>query len=107
MVKSSLNFYDSDHRVLVLEKSCLVDGGPKPFMFQPHWFEEKKLISLLQGWWEESNATGNIGFVFHSKLKLLKGKIKHWVKENISKVEEKISLLEGLLLSFDFEEEDM
>lgn len=63
MVESSLIFYDSDHRLLMLQKSCPMDA--KPFRFQPHRFEEKKLISLLQGWWEELKVTGNAGYVLH------------------------------------------
>lgn len=49
---------------------------------------------------------GNAGFVLHSKLKLLRGKIKLWVKGNLNKVEEKIRSLERLLLSLDCEGEE-
>lgn len=106
LVEKSFNFYDSDHRFLLLKKCCPIDGGPKPFRFQPHWFEEKKLMEYLQAWWEETRVTGNADYVFHRKLKLLKDKIKHMVKENLGKVEKKTSSPEGLLLDLECEEED-
>lgn len=51
------------------------------------------------------DVKGNAGFVFHTKLKNLKGKIQQWVKANLGKVEDKINTLEGLILGFDLEEE--
>lgn len=51
-------------------------------------------------------VTGNAGFVFHTKLKKLKDKIKLWVKDNFDKVERKINSLEGLLFALESEEDD-
>lgn len=106
MVEKSLNFFDSDHRVIVLQKSSPIDGGPKPFHFQPHWLEEDGLMSSLEGWWASFDDMGNAGFVFHSKLKKLKSCIRVWVKENLCKVDHQIYSLEGLILGFDLEEEN-
>lgn len=102
----TLSYHDSDHRLLLLRKKELIDGGSKPFRFHPYWFEEEKLMESLKGWWEECNVKGNAGFVFHSRLKHLKLKIKAWVKANLSKVEDKICYLEGVLATFDSEEEE-
>lgn len=49
---------------------------------------------------------GDVGFVFHSKLKALKGKIKEWVIVDLSKVEEKIVKLETLLEGSEINEEE-
>lgn len=62
-------------------------GGLKPFRLQPHWFDELELMGSLKNWWEESNLSGNAGFLFHSKLKFLKVKIKAWVKESLGKTD--------------------
>lgn len=63
-------------------------------------------MDSLQGWCEGFKMIGNAGYVFHTKLKFLKDKIKVWVKENIGKVEQRISSLEGLLLGIECEEEE-
>lgn len=60
----------------------------------------------LKVWWEEAKVTRNAGFVFHAKLKFLRGNSKVWVKENMGKVEQKIASLESLILDFDCEEEE-
>lgn len=82
--------FGSDHKAIVLKGLNLVDGGPKPFHFQPHWFEEASLLENLKHWWEDQDVQGGTSFVFHKKLKGLKVKIKEWVKVNTSKVERKI-----------------
>lgn len=65
------------------------------------------MIDSLKGWWEEEKVMGNAGFVLHTKLKRLKEKIKLWVKYNLGKIVHKISLLEGLLLEVESEEEEL
>lgn len=107
MSENALCFFDSDHRALLLPKTCPVDGGPKPFCFQHYWFEEKVLMDSLKGWWESLSADGNAGFVFHSKLTQLKGMIKTWVKNNLGRLENHISHLEGILQDFELNEEDI
>lgn len=97
LVEKSLCFFKSDHRVLLLKSTTIIKGRPKPFRFQPHWFEEPDLMQLIKPWWNEMQFSGNAGFVLHKKLKLLKGKIKAWVSKNLCKVEKKIESLEGLL----------
>lgn len=106
MVESPLNFYESDHRVLILQKNSPIDGGPKHFHFQPHWFEEKAIMTSIQSWWNETEVKGNPGFVLHYKLKAIKEKIKAWVKSNIGKIEQKISSLEATILDLECEEEE-
>lgn len=51
-------------------------------------------------------VVGNAGFVFHTKLKLLKAKIKSWVKDNLGRIEDMISSLEGVILGLECEGED-
>lgn len=99
-----MGFYNSDHRVLLLRPCVLVDTGPKPFRFQPHWFGEELLLSDLEGWWNEQVVDGDPGFILHKKIKGMKVKIKAWVRSNLNKVEKKIELLEGILRSFELED---
>lgn len=48
-IEVSLKVYQSDHRVLLLMLVNCINGGPKPFRFQPHWFAEKELMSKIEG----------------------------------------------------------
>lgn len=59
-----------------------------------------------QSWWSEFVVDGNRGFFLHTKLKLLKDRIKVWVKDNLGKVEDKIRSLENLFLDLEDLEED-
>lgn len=77
-----------------------------PFHFQPHWFEVMVLMNILETWWNESQVKVSPGFVFHAKLKALKERIKQWVHDNIGKIDEKISSLEGTILGIEYCEED-
>lgn len=63
-------------------------------------------MEKIGGWWKESNVKGNVGFIFFSKLKELKHKIRAWVKTNLSKVEKKILNIESLLGEFELEEDE-
>lgn len=106
MVETTLGFFKSDHRAVLLNFARHSSGGPKPFRFQPHWFSEADLMLSLETWWNSFEFSGNPGFVLHKKLKALKEKIKDWVKENLSKVELKIDKLESLIRNLELEEED-
>lgn len=106
ITKNALGFFNSDHKVVHLKPSTFVDGGPIPFRFQPHWFEEMVLLEQLDLWWAEFDFQGNVGYVLHKKLKSLKGKIKDRVKVNFNKIEKKIACIEGLLGNVELEEED-
>lgn len=105
LVEVSLGFYGSDHRVLILKPYQEARAGPKPFRFQPHWFDHHELMAHIRDWWVEFSFFGNPGFVLHKKLKELKIRIKHWVKQNLSKVENRIEKLEMLLQNLETEEE--
>lgn len=105
LLEKSLRFYKFDHRVVLLKSSVVVKGRPKPFQFQPHWFDEHELITLIKSWWSELEVTGNADYVLHQNLKLLKVKIKGGCKKNLSTVEKKIKNLEGLISLLEIIEE--
>lgn len=70
--EKSLDFYLSDLRVLLLNPSHMLDGGPKPFRFQPHYFDERSLMDKLENWWLKFDFWGNLGVILHKKLKALR-----------------------------------
>lgn len=71
----------------MLQKSFPIDGGAKPFRFQPHWFEENELMESFHSWWDDSNVT----------YKKLKNKIKQWVCARLEKIEHKFFSIKGAL----------
>ncbi|KAL5715982.1 hypothetical protein ACHQM5_017730 [Ranunculus cassubicifolius] len=100
-----MGYYKSDHRMLLLSQSVRLKG-PKPFRFEPHWFESKELFKKIEKWWEEERVEGNPGFVISKKLKAIKGKIKSWVKDEYGKFEDRISKEEKTLQELDLKEEE-
>ncbi|PNX99671.1 cysteine-rich receptor-like protein kinase, partial [Trifolium pratense] len=82
----------SDHCPLVL-KYRNDDWGPKPFRFNNFWLENKKLIEVVESFWESYNVEGWMGFVLKEKLKVLKSILRNWHKEEYGGVEAKIEEL--------------
>lgn len=74
-----------DHCPILLDSEC-ERWGPTPFRFELMWLEEKDFPGLIQGWWEEIKVEGWAGYWLAAKLKLLKNKMKEWVKENFGEV---------------------
>lgn len=69
------------------------------------WLEEKSFPELISVWWKEIVVEGWAGHRFAGKLKLLKAKIKEWVKENFGEVGMmKANILNGIR-SLDIKEE--
>lgn len=75
----------SDHCPIMLDSEC-ERWGPAPFRFELMWLQEKSFPELISDWWKKMAVEGWAGHKFAAKLKLLKAKIKEWVKENFGEV---------------------
>lgn len=73
----------------------MMESRPKPFRFQPHQFEEEKLIWNFEGRWKDQVVVGKTGCVLHKKNQKLKEKIKNWVHNNLNKFEKKDQTIGG------------
>lgn len=99
-----MGYNESDHRLLLLMETNK-GGGPKPFRFEPHWFEVKGLFEKIKEWWGNFEVNGHAGSVLAKKLKLLKQKLRQWAKEEFGRFVEKISKWEGVINVTDLKEE--
>lgn len=64
-------------------------GQESYFKFENWWLETEKFKDRVKGWWESLEATGRPDFVFATKLKLLKDKLKEWNSTNYGSLEKK------------------
>lgn len=84
-LKSSiLPWADSDNWPFLLDISLPLDLGPIAFQYSPQWLEFPKFLEMVShswlGWIE-----GNPIKIWESKICILKGGIKLWLKEHKSK----------------------
>ncbi|KAK2385146.1 hypothetical protein QL285_072415 [Trifolium repens] len=79
----------SDHCPLILKYSH-EDWGPKPFRFNNFWLDNKKLVGIVESFWETHKVEGWMGFVLKEKLKTLKTILKEWHKEEYGGLEARI-----------------
>ena len=75
----------SDHFPLIWSTSQQ-KWGPSPFRSLDCWLDEPSFLRIFK-----SNWTQLSGFPLHKKLKLIKGPIREWNKNNFGHIESKIS----------------
>ncbi|GKA38867.1 RNA-directed DNA polymerase, eukaryota [Tanacetum coccineum] len=81
----TLDRFLSDHRPILLRKICL-DYGPIPFRFFHHWFDIIGFDSFMSEAWKEIKIQEyNAMLKLAKKLKILKEKIRSWVKDKKEK----------------------
>ncbi|XP_058776799.1 uncharacterized protein LOC131651145 [Vicia villosa] len=76
----------SDHCPIWV-KSDKVNWGPKPFRFNNEWFAFESFIPFVEGEWMSLKIEGRGDFVLKEKLRLLKDKLKWWIKEVFGRIE--------------------
>lgn len=82
----------SDHCPLVLKYGGW-DWGPKPFRFNNFWLQNRKFKGVVEEVWRNNTVGGWMSFALKEKLKILKGKIKSWNKEEYGGMEERVEKL--------------
>ncbi|GJV78503.1 RNA-directed DNA polymerase, eukaryota [Tanacetum coccineum] len=81
----TLDRFLSDHRPILLREICL-DYGPTPFRFFHHWFGFIGFDSFVfESWKDIQIQDQNAMLNFAKKLKILKGRIRSWVKDEKEK----------------------
>lgn len=75
----------SDHCPSLLD-SNYERWGPAPFRFEIMWLEEKDFPNLIKEWWMSFSVEGWAGHGLAIKLKMLKQKIKEWVRSRFGDV---------------------
>ena len=75
----------SNHCPIVLD-SRPETWGATPFRLELAWLENEVFLSLVKVWWADLSVAGWAGYELGIKLKLLKGKSKSWVANNIEEV---------------------
>ncbi|KAF5193156.1 Dnase i-like superfamily protein [Thalictrum thalictroides] len=79
----------SDHSPIILKWPHKGGDGHAPFRFFNHWLENKEFKALVEETWDCA-VSGNPMMKLYTKLKLLKGKLKEWSKQNFSDLHEKV-----------------
>lgn len=79
----------SDHRPIFIE-APIKDWGPKPFCLFNHWIRHPSFKSFVEDKWGLFNIQGWGSYVLKEKLKLLKGALKEWKKENLGDLDKSI-----------------
>jgi len=82
----------SDHCPLVLKVEGWV-WGPKLFRFNNYWLENRKINEVVEDSWNSHNLRGWMGFVLKEKLKVLKGRLRDWNKEEYGRMDTRITTL--------------
>nr|GEV59598.1 RNA-directed DNA polymerase, eukaryota [Tanacetum cinerariifolium] len=76
----SLDRYLSYHRPILMSESHY-DYGPTPFKFYHYWFEFDGFDKFVEDSWKEIRVTDMNDYVnFMKKLRILKDKIKTWIR---------------------------
>ncbi|GJV91786.1 RNA-directed DNA polymerase, eukaryota [Tanacetum coccineum] len=76
----SLDRYLSDHRPILLRETYY-DYGPIPFKFYHYWFEFDGFDKFVEDSWKEIRVSNTNDYVcFTKKLRILKDKIKNWIR---------------------------
>ncbi|OVA16891.1 hypothetical protein BVC80_9049g17 [Macleaya cordata] len=65
------------------------------------WFEAPGFLEKLKEWWESIQISGSPSWILWHKLKLLKDKIKDWLKSDFRKLETRISETKHAIASLD------
>ncbi|WMV41585.1 hypothetical protein MTR67_034970 [Solanum verrucosum] len=71
----------SDHSPILLECGDL-NLKKSYFKFEQWWLRVEGFSDKVKDWWESFNITGTGSYVLASKLRMLKGKLKEWKREN-------------------------
>ncbi|WMV55766.1 hypothetical protein MTR67_049151 [Solanum verrucosum] len=71
----------SDHSPILLECGDL-NLKKSYFKFEQWWSRVEGFSDKVKDWWESFNITGTGSYVLASKLRMLKGKLKEWKREN-------------------------
>ncbi|XP_058777373.1 uncharacterized protein LOC131651709 [Vicia villosa] len=61
------------------------DWGPKPFMVNNSWFENKDFIPYVEQVWRNIKVEGRRDFVLKEKFRILKGSLRSWITEVFGK----------------------
>ncbi|XP_058741126.1 uncharacterized protein LOC131613476 [Vicia villosa] len=87
------NRYISEHYPvwLMVDKE---DWGPKPFMFNNTWFEDKNFLPFIESEWNKLKVVGRSDFVLKEKLRLLKYSLRKWNVNVFGKVD--LEIKEGV-----------
>ncbi|KAG5600840.1 hypothetical protein H5410_032210 [Solanum commersonii] len=71
----------TDHNPIMLTYGDM-DFKKSYFMFEQWWLGVDGFKERVKEWWASFNVTGSPTYILTTKLKLLKGKLKEWEKEN-------------------------
>ncbi|GJT95488.1 RNA-directed DNA polymerase, eukaryota, reverse transcriptase zinc-binding domain protein [Tanacetum coccineum] len=97
----SLDRYLSDHRPILMQESYQ-DYGPTPFKFYHHWFECHGFDKFVEESWKEISILDSNDYVsFMKKLRIMKGKIKSWIKSYKECANGQINILKSELHNLD------
>ncbi|GJT19889.1 RNA-directed DNA polymerase, eukaryota, reverse transcriptase zinc-binding domain protein [Tanacetum coccineum] len=97
----TLDRYLSDHRPILL-REVYVDYGPVPFRFFHYWFELEGFHKFVENAWNDPNASDpNAISRFMKKLKLLKLKIRNWIKVKKESSNNQKAHLKDMLVDID------
>ncbi|GJV36929.1 RNA-directed DNA polymerase, eukaryota [Tanacetum coccineum] len=98
----TLDRFLSDHRPILLREICL-DYGPIPFHFFHHWFDIIGFDSFVSEAWKEIKIQEyNAMLKLAKKLKILKEKIRSWVKDKKEKAHVLKNYLKKKLVDINF-----
>ncbi|OVA19801.1 hypothetical protein BVC80_1687g19 [Macleaya cordata] len=90
----------SDHIPLLLDTN-VSSWGPPPLRFEVMWFEAPGFLEKLKEWWDSIQISGSPSWILWHKLKLLKDKIKDWLKSDFRKLKTRISETKHAIASLD------
>lgn len=75
-----------DHKPITLEIKEVENYGPIPFRFNSLWLQYPEAMSIIHRQWG-NYINGSPSYVFKSKLKMVKLKLKRWDKNHYTKPE--------------------
>lgn len=68
----------SNHSPLLLQCNQWNNNAKSSFKFKHMWLETEGFVDRIKDWWNSFTAQGSPDFIFASKLKSLKFKLKEW-----------------------------
>ncbi|GJU12745.1 RNA-directed DNA polymerase, eukaryota [Tanacetum coccineum] len=97
----SLDRYLSDHRPILMRESHY-DYGPTPFKFYHYWFEFDGFDKFVEDSWKEIRVPDTNDYMnFMKKLRILKDKIKTWIRSYKEHTYGRMSILKSELINLD------
>ncbi|GJY47483.1 RNA-directed DNA polymerase, eukaryota, reverse transcriptase zinc-binding domain protein [Tanacetum coccineum] len=97
----SLDRYLSDHRPILL-REAYYDYGPIPFKLYHYWFEFDGFDKFVEDSWKEIRVSGTNDYVcFTKKLRILKDKIKKWIRLYKDRTSGQMNILKSELSKLD------